>query len=167
MAVPLSIRHAREEDLPAIIDIFNQAIQTRSATGYLTPFTVDERIDWFREHSTETYPILVAESQGVIIGWISIDPYRKGRSAFLKTVEASMFIRTEYQHKGVGNQLLQEMMTTARHLGYVTFFTVVLENNTRSIALLQKNHFERWAYLPGVAHINGKSVGHVYYGKKL
>jgi phosphinothricin acetyltransferase len=162
-----SIRFARDDDLPAIIEIFNQAIQTHMSTGYLRTVTVDERTDWFHEHRKETYPILVADYEGTIVGWISIDPYRKGRDAFVKTVEACLFIHNEYKRRGIGNQLLHAMMRTAKHLGYTTLFTIVLENNKGSMALLEKNHFERWGFLPGVAEIDGKQIGHVYYGKKL
>jgi len=166
-AMVLSIRVARDDDLPAITEIFNQAIQTHLSTGYLHAVTVNERTDWFHEHTKDTYPILVADSGGTIVGWISIDPYRKGREAFVKTVEACLFVHTDYQRKGIGEQLLHAMMKKAKQLGYTSLFAIVLEINKRSIALLEKNHFERWGFLPGVAEIDGKHVGHVYYGKKL
>jgi phosphinothricin acetyltransferase len=163
----INIRHALEKDLTEIVEIFNQAIQTRTSTGYLDEFTVDERKEWFSQHTNKKYPILVAEQNEKIVGWISIDPYRKGRKAFEKTGELSLFICNNFKRKGIGNELLQAMMKTAKKLGYKTMLTIVLDKNIGSISLLEKNNFERWGFLPDVAEMDGEILGHVYYGKKL
>jgi phosphinothricin acetyltransferase len=113
----INIRHALEKDLTEMVEIFNQAIQTRTSTGYLDKFTVDERKEWFSEHAKEKYPILVAEQNEKIVGWISLDPYRKGRKAFEKTGELSLFIHNNFKRKGIGNQLLLAMMKTAKKTG--------------------------------------------------
>ena len=89
----VTIRVASEEDLQAIVEIFNQAVRTRTSTGYLSETTVEEQTLWFTEHPPKKYPILIAEQNRRIVGWASIDPYRKGRKAFEKTVEVSLFIR--------------------------------------------------------------------------
>ncbi|MCX6661435.1 MAG: GNAT family N-acetyltransferase [Euryarchaeota archaeon] len=163
----LSIRYASEKDLKGIVKIFNQAIHTRMSTGYLNEITVEQRKEWFSEHGQEKYPILVAEKNNKIVGWISIDPYRKGRKAFKKTVEVSYFVHNTYRRKGIGDQLLQVMMHTAKKLGYITIFAIVLDKNIGSRKLLEKNNFEQWAFLPDVAEIDGNTLSHVYYGKKL
>lgn len=163
----INIRHALEKDLEEIVEIFNQAIQTRTSTGYLDKFTVYERKEWFFFHTNKKYPILVAEQNKKIVGWISIDPYRKGRKMFEKTGELSLFIHNDFKRKGIGNQLLIAMMKTAKKLGYKTVLTIVLDKNIGSIKLLERNNFEKWGFLPEVAEIDGKNLGHLYYGKKL
>jgi L-amino acid N-acyltransferase YncA len=163
----LCIRFASEKDLKEIIDIFNQGIRTRSSTGYLHEMTVGDRQEWFMEHTPEKYPILVAEFDNTILGWISLDPYRKGRKAFERTGEISSFVHPEYWRKGVGGQLLSAMMQTTKKLGYTTLLAIVLDKNTGSRKLLEKNDFEQWGMLPDVAMIDGISLSHVYYGKKL
>ena len=97
----ITIRNAKEKDLQEIVEIFNQAVHTRNSTGYLDKVSVEERKQWFSEHCKKNYPILLAEQNNTIIGWISIDPYRKGRKAFKKTVEASLFIHKDHKRKGV------------------------------------------------------------------
>ena len=163
----INIRHALEKDLTEIVEIFNQAITTRTSTGYLDKFSVEERKVWFSEHTKEKYPILVAEQNEKIVGWINLDPYRIGRKAFEKTVEVSFFIHNDYKRKGIGNELLRAMMKTATKLGYKTIFAIVLDKNIGSIKLLEKNNFEKWGFLPEVAEIDEKILGHVYYGKNL
>ena len=161
------IRYASKKDLQEIVEIFNQAVRTRISTGYLTEVSVDNRKKWFVEHIPEKYPILVAEQNYRIVGWISIDPYRSGRKAFKKTVEGSLFIHPDYKRQGIGNQLLLAMMQTAKKLGYSTLLAIVLDKNIGSRRLLEKNHFEQWGFLPNVAEIDGNILSHVYYGKKL
>ena len=161
------IRYASEKDLKEIVVIFNQAIYSRMSTGYLNEVTVETRKEWFSEHIKEKYPILVAEKNKKIVGWISIDSYRKGRKAFEKTVEVSFFVHNDYKRKGIGNQLLHTMMQTAKKLGYTTIFAIVLDKNIGSRKLLEKNNFEQWAFLPNVAEIDRNILSHVYYGKKL
>jgi len=163
----INIRHALEKDLTEIVEIFNQAITTRTSTGYLNEVTHEERKEWFFQHTNKKYPILVAEQNNTIAGWISIDPYRKGRKAFEKTVEVSFFIHNDYKRKGIGNELLQAMMKTAKKLGYKTIFAIVLDKNIGSTKLLEKNNFKKWGFLPEVAEIDGEILSHVYYGKKL
>jgi L-amino acid N-acyltransferase YncA len=163
----LNIRYASNKDLKEIVEILNQAIQTRTSTGYLDEVTVEEKRQWFSEHTKEKYPILVAEKNKKIVGWISLDPYRKGRKAFVKTVEASCFVHKDHKREGIGTQLLHVMEQTAKKLGYTAIFAVVLDKNIGSRALLEKNNFEQWAFLPDVAEIDGNTLSHVYYGKKL
>jgi L-amino acid N-acyltransferase YncA len=161
------IRYATEQDLAGIVEIANQAIRSRCATGYLTQFSVAERKEWFTDHTVERYPILVADQHDRIIGYASIDPYRKGRKAFEKTGEISVFIHQEYHRMGIGNQLLNAMIKTAKNLGYTTLIAIVLEKNHASRKHLEKNFFQPWGFLPNIAQIDGTIQGHVYYGKTL
>jgi L-amino acid N-acyltransferase YncA len=161
------IRYASEKDLPCIVEIFNQAISTRCSTGYLAKESAEDRKGWFAEHRMEKYPILVAELDKLIVGWVSIEPYRKGRKAFEKTVEISLFIHQEHTRKGIGNQLLVAMMQTAKEIGYATLIAIILDKNLASRKLFEKNNFEQWAFLPNVADIDRKIYSHVYYGRKL
>jgi len=163
----ISVRLAIEQDLEEITGIFNQAIQSRTATGYLDEFTVEERKEWFHEHTNEKYPIYVAEYHKKIVGWISISPYRKGRDAFAKTVEVSFFIHNQFKRKGIGGTLLQMMLDEAKKIGYTTMIAIVFDKNNASIRLLKKNDFEQWAFLPEVAEIDKEKIGHKYYGRKL
>ena len=161
------IRYAKETDLQEIVDIFNQAIHTRASVGYTTEKTVDERKDWFARHTKESYPIFVAEQDHTIVGFISINPYRKGRDAFKKTGEVDCFVRNEWKGKGIGNELLQYLLPQAKKLGYRTLIAIVLDQNIASRKLLEKNDFEQWGLLPEIGEIDGTIFCHVFYGKKL
>ena len=163
----LNIRTASEKDLKEITEIFNQAINTGTSVAYTVELTVEERIDWLNTHTKNEYPVLVAENEERILGWVSVSPYREGRAALKKTVEISYFVHNKFKQKGIGSVLLNEMLKKVKQLGYTTVFAIVFDINSASINLLEKNGFVRWGFLPGVAEIDGKIISHIYYGKKL
>jgi L-amino acid N-acyltransferase YncA len=55
------IRDALEEDLPAIVEIYNAATATRRSTALFGPVSVAERLPWFHRHSPDQFPLWVAE----------------------------------------------------------------------------------------------------------
>lgn len=165
--VKVTIREAGEPDLKEIVEIFNQAIRTRTSVGYTREISVEERTDWFLDHSSDRYPIYVAEQNHEIVAWMSINPYRKGRDAFQKTGEADCFVREEWRGKGIGNELVPYLLREAKKLGFRTLIAIVLDHNSASRKLLEKHGFQQWGFLPGIGEIDKKIVGHVYYGKNL
>ena len=64
----MEIRLAKEADLVAITEIYNEAIETTTATFDTEPKTESEQKSWFADH-TRRYPILVAELDGNVVGW--------------------------------------------------------------------------------------------------
>ena len=69
------IRDAIQNDLPAIIRIYNDAIATRMATAQLEPVTVEERRDWLSRHSPDRHPFWVLEMNRQIAGWLTLRPF--------------------------------------------------------------------------------------------
>ena len=160
------IRIAEENDLPAIVAIYNEAIAAR-CTGDTLPVTVQERLPWFAEHIPQQCPIMVDIEKGELRGWCSLSPYRKGRLALRYTKEVSYFVAARFQRQGVGRALVQHAKELARSLGIKTLVAIVLEHNFASQQLLERAGFMRWGFLPDVADFDGAEVGHYYYGLRL
>ena len=80
------IRDAVEADLPAIVEIYNEAIRGRISTAQLDPVSVGERSPWFHEHSPDSHPLWVSEINGEIAGWLSFHSFIS-RCAYRGTVE--------------------------------------------------------------------------------
>jgi L-amino acid N-acyltransferase YncA len=161
------IRLARHDDLPAIVDIYNQAIQTKQSTGDLQPVTVEDRVAWFQAHPSEKYPIFVAEMDGQVVGWCSLSAYRQGRDAFRHTVEISYYISFAHHRRGIGSALVGHALSACPALQIRHVFAIVLEGNQASIHLLEKIGFEKWGYLPQIADFDGREIGHLYYGRHV
>ncbi|HSL47265.1 MAG TPA: GNAT family N-acetyltransferase [Anaerolineales bacterium] len=161
------IRLAQLDDLPAIVDIYNQSIPSRQSTGDTQPLRVEDRIMWFEEHRPEKHPIFVAEVDGQVVGWCSLSAYRPGRAAFRFTAEISYYIALVYHGQGIGTTLIEHTLAACAALQIRHLFAIVLETNRASLKLLEKMGFAQWGYLPRVADFDGKEVGHLYYGRHV
>jgi phosphinothricin acetyltransferase len=161
------IRVASESDLPAIVEIYNQAVEQRFATADLRPVTVDQRRAWFDHHDPASYPIHVFEQDQAVLGWCSFSSYRSGREAVLGTAEISYYVGLDSRRQGVGSALVAHAVREAPRLGKRVLFGILLERNHASIRLMEKCGFELWGRLPDVAMIDGELVSHVYYGRRV
>ena len=66
----ITVRHATENDLPQILDIYNDIIKNTNAVYYYEPHTLEMRKAWFDERKQLGFPIFVAEENEVILGMI-------------------------------------------------------------------------------------------------
>ena len=161
------IRLAQIDDLPAIVEIYNQAIPSKKSTGDTQPLRVEDRRIWFEEHRPEKHPVFVAEMEGQVVGWCSLSAYRPGRAAFRFTAEISYYIALDYHRRGIATALVEHALEACPTLQIKHLFAIILEGNQASLKLLEKMGFEQWGYLPRVADFDGKEVGHLYYGRHL
>ena len=163
----MRIRLAQITDLPAIVEIYNQAIPSKQSTGDTQPVRVADRLPWFEEHLPDKHPIFVAEVDGRVAGWCSLSAYRPGRAAFRFTAEISYYIAPAYHRQGIGTALIEHVLAACPALQIRHLFAILLEGNEGSRRLLEKMGFEKWGYLPRVADFDGKELGHLYYGRHL
>jgi phosphinothricin acetyltransferase len=148
------IRDAVEADLPTIVEIYNATVPTRMVTAELEPTTVEARLPWFREHSSEHYPFWVAESEGRVIAWLDFKRFLP-RCAYRGTAEISVYVDEEFRRRGVGQRLLEQAIAHAPSLGITALVGLIFGHNEPSLKLFQALGFERWGFLPGVAQLDG------------
>jgi L-amino acid N-acyltransferase YncA len=151
----MKIRDANLEDLPAIVEIYNSSIPGRMATGDTELISVENRLNWYEEHSPDHRPIWVMESTDkIIIGWLSFQSFY-GRPAYHATAEISIYIAPNYQNQGIGKILLKEAITHSSELGIKTLIAFIFAHNQPSLNLFRKMGFQEWGYLPKVAELDG------------
>jgi L-amino acid N-acyltransferase YncA/predicted O-methyltransferase YrrM len=148
------IRDAVEADLPAIVQIYNATVPTRMVTAELEPTTVEARLSWFREHSSEQYPFWVAESEGRVIAWLDFKKFLP-RAAYRGTVEISVYVDEKFRRRGIGQRLLEQAIARAPSLGISALVGLIFGHNEPSLKLFQRLGFERWGFFPGVAQLDG------------
>ncbi len=129
----LLIRKAEQKDLPAITDIYNEAIMTTTATFDTTPKTIEEQQVWFAEHGTKN-PIMVAEQGGCVIAWGAFSKW-SDRCAYTDTAESSVYVKEHYQGKGIGTQLLTRLLEEGKKQGLHVVIARITEGNTSSLAM--------------------------------
>lgn len=139
----LNIRIATEADVPAIRDIYNEAILTSIATFDTEEKTLEDRMEWYRWH-TGIYSLYVAELNGQVVGYAALSPFIKERKAYIETVEPSLYVDKEYRNKGVGKALYKELIEFAKNADNIhTVIARVTAGNIASGRLHEEYGFEK------------------------
>jgi phosphinothricin acetyltransferase len=139
----VTIRAATEADVPAIRDIYNEAILNTTATFDEEPKTLEDRLEWFRE---TRYPhcIIVAEDDGQVVGWACLRTFRV-KAAYRFTAENSVYIHADHRGRGIGKRLMTELVPLARANGFHSIMAGIAEGNPASEALHARFGFAKVA----------------------
>jgi phosphinothricin acetyltransferase len=163
----MNIRKARQEDLPVVNDIYNQAVRQRFSTAHLEPLSLKDREDWFALHDPDRFPVYVATLEARVLGWISLAPYREGRQALAHVAEVSYYVDEKERGKGIGSRMLKHSIDFAPGFGFSVLIAILLDKNPASMCLLEKFGFKEWGRMPEIARIDGQRADHLYYGLLL
>ncbi len=159
------LRNATLNDLPAIVDIYNQTIAGRMVTADLEPVSIESRIPWFHTHSLKR-PLQVWEQGNTVIAWLSFKDFY-GRPAYRHTAEIAIYIHQQHRGKGLGALLLQQAINCCADLEIHTLLGFIFAHNQPSVSLFRKFGFETWAHLPAVAKLDDELRDLLILGKKI
>jgi phosphinothricin acetyltransferase len=103
------VRPGEPEDLAALTALYNHYVTTSHVTFDVTPFTRDERREWF-SHYADTGPhrLLVAEDQGRLLGYATSGPFRP-KPGYRTTVETTVYVAEDAGGRGVGSALYERL----------------------------------------------------------
>jgi L-amino acid N-acyltransferase YncA len=162
----IMIKNAWPELLEQVVAIYNQAIVDGNSTADLETYLPLQKQAWFDAHDKD-HPLYVALDNDLVIGWLSLTPYRPGRKAFAMVREVSIYIHRDHRSKGIAGSLLQHSIVEARIMGIECFMAIILGVNSHSIRFIENNGFVLWGKMPSLADLNGKRSDHLYYGLNL
>lgn len=135
-----TVRPAKLDDLPAITEIYNEAILTTDATFDTEPKTEAAQRTWFANHGPKN-PILVAEWDGAVVGWASLSEWST-RCAYADTAEISLYVKQEFRGRGIGKRLLATIIRQGEAVGLHTVIARITKGNGVSIYLHESVGFE-------------------------
>ena len=164
--MPMQVRDAKIEDLPAIVAIYNSTVPSRMVTADTEPVSVESRRKWFAEHSPARRPLWVAEVDGEVAGWLSFSSFY-GRPAYDHTCELSIYLAPAARGKGLGKLLLQKAIAHAPLINVSTLLGFVFGHNEPSLRLLEGAGFSRWGFLPQVALLDGIERDLIILGRRV
>ena len=138
----MTVRPATHADLQGILDIYNDAVLTTTATYDYEPRTLEHRATWFEDHAKQNYAVFVAEDGGRIVGWSALNPYH-ARMGYRFTSENSVYVATDQRGKGIGKLLLEPLISAARKRGLRAIIAAIDADNEVSIRLHARFGFEK------------------------
>ena len=135
------IRTATEDDLSAILDIYNDAIlNTTSVYNYL-PHTLEMRMEWYQQKQKDGFPVLVAEQSGTVVGFSTYGHFRAW-AAYKYSVEVSVYIHPKHRGKGIAKLLYPYLIKKAKEQQLHTLMAGIDASNVASIKLHEQFGFK-------------------------
>ncbi|WP_456276256.1 arsinothricin resistance N-acetyltransferase ArsN1 family A [Bacillus sp. AK128] len=150
------VREATINDLPTILKIYNQGIEDRIATLETELKDDQYMLNWFLQHG-ERYKVMVAEIDGHIAGWASLNPYNM-REAYRGVADLSVYISRESRAKGVGTQLLDEIEKQACEQNFHKMILFTFPYNRLGQGLYRKRGFREVGVFRNQGILDGEYV---------
>ncbi len=120
-------------DGAALLAIINDAILNSTALYEYAAWDAARLTSWFDAKQAEGWPLLVAEDDGVTLGFASFGSFRT-RPAYAHTVEHSVYVAAAARGRGIGRTLLDAIVAEATRRGHHTMVGGVDAANEASLA---------------------------------
>lgn len=131
----VSVRCAREDDMPAVLDIYNEEVRHSTSTYQYAERTLDEQVaQWLaRRADGHRFFVAVADDDRVV-GYANYGLFRP-REGWRFTCEHSVYLHRDWRGRGLGKLLLPAVMAHARERGFHSMVGVVDAANAASVRL--------------------------------
>ena len=161
------VRPSSESDLDAITAICAHAVTHGTASFELDPPSEEEMARRRAAILEGSYPYLVAEKDGTILGYAYAGAYRT-RPAYRSTVEDSIYVAPEARGQGLGRILLGALIRACEALDFRLMVAVIGdEASVGSIRLHESLGFEKSGILPGTGLKHGRWLATVLMHRPL
>ena len=138
------IRAYTEQDIPALIRIWNEVVQEGIAFPQVDDLTLESGAAFFRSQSYTG----VAEIDGKVVGLYILHPNNIGRCGHI--ANASFAVSSEIRGRHIGEQLVLDCLRKGREAGFrIMQFNAVVESNIHARHLYERLGFRQLGTIPG------------------
>ena len=125
-----TIRAAVDADVPAIADIYNEAVIRGGASADLEPVSLESRRAWVDSHQPRAkYPVVVIKGpEGASWGCGSLSKFHQ-RAGYDGIAELSYYIAGDHQRQGLGTMMVRWLIDAAAERGF-THVTAIISPTT-------------------------------------
>lgn len=146
------VRVARPGDAAAIAEIYNEGIRGRGATFETRERSEEDILRWLED---PRFPVLVAERQEVVVGWVAASAYR-ARECYAGIAEFSAYVARSSRRSGVADALLRVFVPQLEAAGFWKLLSRVFPENTASRALCARHGFQEVGVYRRHARLDGE-----------
>lgn len=159
------VRRALRTDVPAILEIYNDAVLHTTASADYEARSLESRYEWFDEHEREGYPVFVVENaDGMVVGWSSLSRYKE-RYGYRFSTENSVYIHPEWRGRGLGKLLMPPLIEAAHTMGMHAILAGISADNEASLKLHAQFGFIKVAHFRETIYKFGQWLDVVYMEK--
>lgn len=119
----LTIRAVSEADAEALASIYKPYVENTAVSfEYTAPNAAEfaQRI----KSITRKYPYLVAEEDGCILGYAYAAEF-KGRAAYDRSVETTIYLRQDKRQRGIGSLLYKNLEAKLKEAGFLNMYACI------------------------------------------
>lgn len=161
------IRTSCDDDIESITEIYAYYVLHGTASFETEAPTAGEMKSRRENLLRNRFPYLVAERQGVVVGYAYAGPYRP-RAAYRNTVENSIYIHPDAAGQGIGKILLTALLKECESLGLRQMIAVIGgSENVASIRLHLSLGFQLVGTLKSVGFKKGQWLDTVLLQRSL
>ena len=144
------IRDALPTDLPAIREIYNDAVLNTTAIWNEQLVDLGNRQAWLSARQSQGYPVLViVDGEQNVLGYASFGDWRPF-DGYRHTVEHSVYVRRDQRGNGLGPLLMSALIERARACGKHVMVAAIESGNAASIRLHERAGFVTTGQMPQV-----------------
>lgn len=131
MSTSITIRRATPDDAPGISAIWQAIAAEKIYSAIDRPFTIEQEREYIAS-LTAREGMFVAESNGAIIGFQSLDLWARFIRSMDHVGQIGTQILREWRGRGIGKQLAAHTLAFAREQGYEKIVLFVRASNTNA-----------------------------------
>lgn len=128
----IKTRKYKVQDTEAIVAIINYNILNSTAIYDYQPRSIEQQQSVFKDKLSKGFPVVVAVADEQVVGFGYYSEFRF-REAYKFTVEHSVYVAQNFQGKGIGKLLLQNLIVLAKKQKLHTMIAVIDSENQGSI----------------------------------
>ena len=121
----MRIRSANTGDAVRILDIYAYYVESTAISFECDVPTLSEFSSRI-EATLQNYPYLVLEEAGEILGFAYAGPF-KGRAAYNRSCETSIYLHRDARRRGYGRALYAELEAQLREMGVLNLYACIAE----------------------------------------
>lgn len=160
------IRNYLDTDAESLRQIVNNSILHTTHNYDYHPKTLEEIRKLFSDKIREGFPVLVGEVNGEAVGYATYGRFR-AKPGYNHTVEHSIYLNEKAQGKGLGSEMMRQLIEKAKQQGSHIMVAGMDSTNLASYQFHQKLGFQETARMPEVSFKFGKWLTLVFMQLKL
>ncbi|AHH94776.1 GNAT family N-acetyltransferase [Kutzneria albida] len=161
------VRSATIEDLAAVAEIYRPYVESTAISFEQEAPTSQQWRARFDNVVNAGLPFLVAEADGVVLGYAYCSPWRT-RPAYRRSVESTIYLSGAARGRGLGGQLYTDLLEACREWGAHRVIGVVADSgDPSSLRLHTRLGFREVGRLTEVGHKFGRTWDTVLFEHRL